>query len=82
MAIHHACPHLGLALSDLLVLEPFADISSLLLLSWSNPLLLLGNGSVPLVHHLLLKLRILTAPALFLGLDQFLLPGESGSRLV
>lgn len=42
VAIHHACPHLGQALSDLIVLEPFAYISPLLLLSWSHPMVSYG----------------------------------------
>lgn len=75
VAIHHACPHLGQALSDLIVLEPFAYISPLLLLSWSHPLLVPGNVTVSLVHRLLLKVHILMAPTLFLVHDQFGLAG-------
>ena len=83
VAVHHPWSTSG-ALSDLIVLEPYslADISSLLPLPWSHPLLLLGNDPVSLVHHLLLKLRAFTAPELFLKYNQFCVAGESESRLV
>lgn len=81
VAVHHAWSTSG-ALSDLIVFEPFAlaDISSLPPLPWSDPLLLLGNVPVSLVHHLLLKLCVFTAPELFFKYDPCCIAAES--RLV